>query len=190
MLWLMLAASYLIGSIPSAYIIGRMATGQDIRRLGDGNAGARNAFHEVGHSAGFAIFLIDALKGAAVILLAKAADMSQNVILICGVLVVVGHNWPVFLKFRGGRGESTTLGILYVLIPLPMVIMTIPVMICLLVFKNVIVASAFGFISLPFVCWWLHVPGVLIIYALGLAILVGFTHFLRRHGPVRESGSE
>jgi len=183
--WLIVILGYLLGSIPTAYIAGRLLKGKDIRQLGDGNAGARNAFHELGHKTGIAIFFIDGAKGATAILVAQAANMSQPIILLTGAAAVIGHNWPIFLGFRGGRGESATIGVLLALITQPMLIMAGPAILSLFTKKNVMLTSCALFIPLPFVCWWLGVPGVLIAYAIALPCLVGFTHYLRTRHVVR-----
>jgi glycerol-3-phosphate acyltransferase PlsY len=177
--WLIIIISYLLGSIPTAYIAGRLTAAADIRRLGDENAGAANAYRELGSRAGIIVGVIDAAKGSMVILIAQAINMSQVVVLFAGTAAVIGHNWPVFLGFRGGRGVSTTLGILYVLVTLPMLIMTIPTLLILIWRRNVTPSMAFLFILLPLVDWWLKVSPVLIGYGLALPALVGITTFFR-----------
>jgi glycerol-3-phosphate acyltransferase PlsY len=92
---------------------------------------------------------------------------------------VAGHNWPVFLGFRGGRGEATTIGILLALLPVSVLIVAIPAVAVLLTRKNVIIASAVLFIILLLVNWWRHVPGMLVFYAIALPVMVGLTHFSR-----------
>jgi glycerol-3-phosphate acyltransferase PlsY len=179
--WLLVLLGYIVGTLPTAYFFGRKIAGKDIRGLGDGNMGARNAYHEISHRIGIFVFFIDAAKGLLVILMDQLFDASQAVVLATGVAVVAGHNWPLFLHFRGGRGEATTIGVLYALMPLPMFIMTAPTIITLLIVKNVIVASAVLFIGLPLVCWWQGVSGLMVLYAIGLACLVGITHFFNRH---------
>jgi len=179
MTWLIILAGYILGSVPTAYIAGRLLKGGDIRQMGDGNMGARNAYHELGHKAGIGIFLIDATKGALPVLIAQAVSLSQVEILITGVATVVGHNWPIFVGFRGGRGEASTIGVLMSLITQPMLILAGPVLATLLLKKNVMLASCVLFIPLPLVCWWLGVPGILVSYSIGLPCLVGITHYLR-----------
>ena len=179
MSWLIVILGYVLGSIPTAYIAGRMLKGRDIRQIGDGNVGARNAFHQLGHKTGIGIFFVDATKGALAILIAQAVSIPQLFVLTVGVAVVIGHNWPVFIGFKGGRGESTTIGVLLMLITQPMLIVVGPALATLVLKKNVILASAILFVPLPLVCWWLGVPGVLVAYSMTLPCLVGFTHFLR-----------
>jgi glycerol-3-phosphate acyltransferase PlsY len=177
--WFIVILSYLLGSVPTAYIAGRMVAGSDIRRMGDENAGAANAYRELGARAGVIVGIIDAAKGSLVIIIAQAVNMSQPLVLLAGAAAVIGHNWPVFLGFRGGRGVSTTLGILFVLVTLPMLILTLPTLLILIWRRNVTPSMAFLFILLPFIDWWLKVPPLLIGYGVALPALVGITTFFR-----------
>lgn len=179
MTWVVVLLGYLIGSVPTAYVGGRLLGAGDIRQLGDGNVGARNAYHQLGPKSGISIFFIDAAKGVLPVLIAQAVGVSQVVVLVTGMAAVVGHNWPVFLGFRGGRGESTTVGVLLALVTQPMLLMAGPTLATLFIRRSVIVASCVLFIPLPLVCWWLGVPGMLVGYSAVLPCLVGATHYLR-----------
>lgn len=177
--WLIILIGYLLGAIPTAYIASRLLRGRDIRQLGDENMGAANAYRQLGAISGVTVFLIDAGKGALAIMAAQAIDVSQAIVLLTGAAAVAGHNWPVFLGFRGGRGESTCIGVLLTLVTQPMLILAGPSLTTLIVTKNVILASAVLFVPLPVVSWALGVPVLLTIYSISLPCLVGFTHFLR-----------
>ncbi len=178
-IWLMILIGYLLGAVPTAYIAGRIVASRDIRRLGDQNVGAANAYRELNPKAGVLVGIIDAAKGVLVILIAQAANMSQVVVLFTGAAAVIGHNWPIYLGFRGGRGMSTALGILLVLVTLPMLILALPTLLILILKKNVTPSMAFLFITLPFLGWLLKVPPVLIGYGIALPALVGITTFFR-----------
>jgi glycerol-3-phosphate acyltransferase PlsY len=179
MSWLIIIISYLLGSLPTSYILGRIKNGRDIRRIGDENAGAANAFRELGSRVGILVGIIDAVKGSAVILIAQAVNMSQPIVLLSGLAAVIGHNWPIFLGFRGGRGVSTTLGILFVLVSIPMLVLTIPTLLILIWRRNVTPSMAFLFITLPFVDLAFRVEPILISYGIALPALVGITTFFR-----------
>ena len=186
--WLIPVLGYFLGSIPVAYIAGRLLKGKDIRQIGDGNMGAQNAFRQLGAKVGITVGIIDAGKGVLAVLIAQAANIPQVAVLITGAAAVVGHNWPAFIHFGGGRGESTTIGVLLTLITQPMLIMAVPALAMLLTLRNVTKASAVLFVPLPLVCWWLGMPGLLISYSIALPCLVGFTHLIRtRRLPVRQS---
>jgi glycerol-3-phosphate acyltransferase PlsY len=177
--WLAIAIGYLLGSIPTAYIAGRVLQNKDIRRLGDENAGAANVYRALGHKAGVLVGVLDAAKGAAAILVAQSGQSAQATVLFTGTAAIAGHNWPVFTGFRGGRGVSATIGILLVLVTLPMLILAIPTIVTLVYKRSVTPAMAFLFIALPLVDWWLKVPGLLVAYGMALPALVGITHYLR-----------
>ncbi len=177
--WLIVILGYLLGSIPTAYIVGRVLKGVDIRQIGDGNMGAANTFRQLGPKAGITVGIIDAGKGAAAVLIAQATSLPLVAVLLTGTAVVVGHNWPVFLGFRGGRGEATTIGVLLVTITRPMLIMAIPAIAAHLILRDTTKAGVVLFVPLPLICWLTGLEGALIAYSVALPCLVGFTHFLR-----------
>ncbi len=190
MAWTIVLAAYFLGSIPTAYIAGRLLKGKDIRQMGDTNVGAANAFHQLGAKAGVIVFLVDASKGALAILIAQAVNLHLVAVLFTGVAVVFGHNWSVFLGFKGGRGESTAIGVLLALVTQPMLILAVPTLITLFILRNVTKASCVLFIPLPLVCWWLGVPGVLIAYSITPPCLVGITDFIKKRQLAHGSETE
>ena len=109
-----LLCSYLIGSVPTAYVFGRVLRGIDIRNYGSGNVGATNALRVLGKGPGALVLAIDTFKGiVAVLVLSAGFDIVpvwQKMLL--GLAAVAGHNWTVFLQFRGGKGIATSLGVL------------------------------------------------------------------------------
>ena len=186
--WLVVTLGYLIGSFPTAYIAGHLLKGKDIRRLGDANMGAANAFRQLGAKVGIIVGIIDAAKGALAVFIAQLANIPQLAVLFTGVAVVVGHNWPVFLRFRGGRGEATTIGVLLGVLTLPMLIIAAPAIAAHFILRDTMKAAPFIFVPLPLVCWWFDLPGILVAYSIALPCLVGFTHFLRtRRAAIRQA---
>lgn len=110
--------AYLIGSINSSILISKIVTGKDIRKSGSGNAGATNMLRTMGKKYAVITLVIDILKGVIALLLAKLAmNMGAYDIApyIAGVLVVLGHNFPIFFGFRGGKGVATSLGVVLML---------------------------------------------------------------------------
>lgn len=114
-----IAISYLLGSIPTAYIFGRLLKGIDIRKFGSGNVGATNAFRVLGKGWGLVVLLLDILKGFLPVVLlgglfTKQLDLNQaqNIFIAIGLGCISGHSWTIFLKFKGGKGVATTLGVL------------------------------------------------------------------------------
>lgn len=117
-------ASYLLGAVPFGFLIGKI-NGIDIRQQGSGNIGATNVFRCVGKAWGITAFLMDFAKGlAASIAIPYAGTLyglppcNREHILLLGFLAIVGHNWPIFLKFKGGKGIATTVGVLAGVAPL------------------------------------------------------------------------
>lgn len=113
---LVLFGAYLIGSVPWGFLAGRLH-GVDLRTAGSGNIGATNALRVLGKPTGIAVFVLDFLKGVAAVLLAGMFDQPEFVRIACGLLVIVGHNYPVWLGFRGGKGIAATAGVLLALFP-------------------------------------------------------------------------
>jgi len=118
-------ASYLIGAIPFGYIAGRMLKGIDIRKYGSGNVGATNVLRALGTGPGIIVLLLDGGKGvAAVLALASlVARLGSSVDplatkALCGAAAIAGHDWSVFLRFRGGKGVATGLGVFLSISPL------------------------------------------------------------------------
>ena len=175
--------SYLLGSIPSAYIAGRMVRGIDIRKVGDGNVGAANAYREIGPKAGMAVVVADVGKGAMAVSITSILA-SQPVVLLAGLGVVAGHNWPLYIGFRGGRGESTALGVLSVLLPQPMLILLAVSAVPFFVTRNTMLVGAILFSPLWLVALLTGASLALVVYSIGLPCLVGLTHLVTtRHLP-------
>jgi len=114
---LLLVGAYLLGSIPFSYLIVKARTGKDVRTLGSGNVGGTNVARAAGKAAGLLAALLDASKGAAAVLLARALDAPPAVVGGAAFAAVLGHCLPVFLGFRGGKGGATAAGALVVLAP-------------------------------------------------------------------------
>jgi glycerol-3-phosphate acyltransferase PlsY len=100
--WAVLLGAYLLGSIPSAYVIARFVAGVDIRRIGNGNMGDKNTFESVGWLAGLVVGVADIGKGVLAVAMARHFHLPGDLILWAGFCVVLGHDFPLFLRFRGG----------------------------------------------------------------------------------------
>jgi acyl phosphate:glycerol-3-phosphate acyltransferase len=111
--------AYLIGSIPTALLVGRRYKGVDIRTIGDGNMGARNSYHSLGPKFGVMVAVVDFIKGALPVFLAYAIGLELGWQFLVGVCAILGHDFPVFAEFKGGQGTATSLGTMQVLFPFP-----------------------------------------------------------------------
>jgi acyl phosphate:glycerol-3-phosphate acyltransferase len=115
-------SAYLLGSIPTALIVSRRIKGLDIRRIGDGNMGAHNTFHEIGPKFGVLVAVIDFTKGALAVFLAYRLELGLNWQIVSAAAVILGHDFPIFAGFKGGQGTASTLGTMLVLFPIPTLI--------------------------------------------------------------------
>ncbi|MEX1247401.1 MAG: glycerol-3-phosphate acyltransferase [Anaerolineales bacterium] len=109
-LFILLLLSYLIGSIPFSLLVGRFAKGIDLRKVGSGNVGGNNLIANAGPGWGLLGGALDAAKGAAAMWLAGSIGVSYPASLLAGLLVVAGHNWSIWLGFRGGKGLARAFG--------------------------------------------------------------------------------
>jgi len=173
--------SYLIGSIPTAYLVARMTKGIDIRSVGSGNVGATNVHRVAGR--GWAIFVgvIDMLKGALAILVTGASAVTAPWLLsLAGLAAVLGHNYPVWLKFKGGKGVATTYGVMFFLYPYESFAVTLlSAAVWYAVMKvthYVSLASMISLLSFPLFFWMLGAPVSFILMSLVLAILCVYRH--------------
>ena len=115
---IIVVVAYLIGSIPFGYLIVRKSIGADIRQTGSGGTGATNVSRRAGKAAGVLTLLLDAAKGCVAVVIAKAVSGDDWVIAVAAIAALVGHIFPVWLSFRGGKGVATGVGIFLVLAPI------------------------------------------------------------------------
>jgi acyl phosphate:glycerol-3-phosphate acyltransferase len=180
-----LILAYLLGSIPTAVWIGKIFYGKDVREFGSGNAGATNTFRVLGKSAGIPVLILDVLKGSASILLTgfisdvpHNTDAFINLQLAFGISAFLGHLFPVFAEFRGGKGVATMLGIVLAL-NFPSALLAI------LVFLIVFILS--GYVSLGSIIAALSFPifvlailktdyPTMVIFSLMVSVLMLITH--------------
>jgi glycerol-3-phosphate acyltransferase PlsY len=179
---------YLLGSIPSAYIAGRLKKGIDIRTVGSKNMGAMNVFYEVGLKEAVFVLLADVSKGIGAILLARWLDIPLAFQLLSGLAAVIGHAFPIFLKFRGGKGGATTLGILLFLMPKAIPIFLAIAAIALLITHNLTFCYGIAFVCFPLIAWLIYHTTPLIFFSLGLPIIVGINYIPRFKGMHAATG--
>ena len=140
--------AYLLGSVPTAYIMVRLVTGHDIRRLGSRNVGALNTYQQVGTWRAMPVLIVDAGKGVLAVLVPIWLGAPHWTVFVTTALVVAGHNWPVFLGFRGGKGAAAIFGVSLALVPVLTLITLAPVALIVLAVRNVVLGVAFGFLML------------------------------------------
>ena len=145
--------AYVVGSVPTAYILVRWMEGEDIRDFGSRNVGALNAYNRTGAWAGLLVLLVDTAKGVLAVASPQLLGVDPWVLFITTPLVGAGHNWPVFLNFRGGKGAAAIFGISLVIAPWLTIITAGPSILVMLLLRNVVLGAAFGFILLNTLLW-------------------------------------
>ena len=162
---------YLLGSVPFAYIISKIFRAIDIRTKGSGNVGATNVLRVIGLRAGIVVLILDVLKGFLAVKLAP-----PEIIYLGGLFVIIGHCWTVFLKFKGGKGVATALGVLLAVEPLYLLIFLLIWLGMFFIFGIVSLSSVSAALFLPLVLIFKGTnPGVLIFISLYSGILI-FRH--------------
>lgn len=145
---------YLIGSIPNGLLIGKGMYNVDLRQFGSKNIGATNAFRTLGLWPAFWVFFTDAAKGVIAVYLSKVLIGEPIALLIGGIAAIVGHNWSIFLKFTGGRGVATGLGVIAVLVPQITAIIFLIWAIIVYITRYVSLASIVSAILVPVFMWF------------------------------------
>ncbi len=176
--------SFLIGSIPVAYIFGRVLKGLDIREYGSGNMGATNAFRVLGKGPGTIVLILDIIKGIIpVTLVSNAFGLVDALsLVIIGVATVAGHNWTVFLGFKGGKGMATSFGVLIGLaiqfqgLRIVLLWVTMTWLALFLLFGFVSLASITAAVFFPILMVVFFEPFPLIIMSIVLCVFIVFRH--------------
>ena len=182
---------YLLGSVPSAYLAGRLTKGIDIREVGSRNMGAVNVYYEIGRADAVLVSLADLGKGVAAILLVRwlsgvglltSFDLLRDG--LTGVAAVAGHIFPVFLRFRGGKGGATTIAVLLFLMPLAFPILLVAFAIAVLATRNVTFSYSLLLVAFPFIAGFIYVdrygePLSLVFYSIGLGVFLGLQYIPR-----------
>jgi len=182
-LFLGIVTAYLIGSIPTGYIFCRVLKGVDIREFGSGNVGATNVFRVVGRLPGILVLAIDILKGfacatyiASFFLYISPAARPELYRVFAGLATIAGHNWTVFLKFRGGKGVATSAGVVISLIPK---IFWLGFLVWTIVFSvtgYISVASIIASISIPLFTLVFSEPAEIVIFMSILCLVIVYKH--------------
>ena len=196
--YLLLAAaltiSYLLGSIPTAYLAGRLRKKTDIRQIGSKNVGAMNVFYNVGFVAGLIVLTIDIGKGAlAVFLTEKILGIPNQPVTwmqyVSGIVVVLGHSFPVWLKFRGGKGGATCIGVLAEVIPWGIPFYLGSFLLLTLITRFPTLSYGVAFIAYTLVAWLVYHQGTLVIYSLAILLIPALLYIPRIKEMYRKGGS-
>ena len=173
--------AYLLGSVPAAYLAAKWSRGIDLRRFGTGNVGGSNLIKATSFKLAIPVFVYDFLKGAGPVWLAQAISLSPYSQITVGICAIIGHNWPVFLRFQGGRGILTSEAVIFAISPI-LGLITLVIAYALAPFKQLSLGVFIALLVLPVWSWlaagWLGIEERLPI-TLGFVILAAIA-FLRR----------
>lgn len=177
-LTLWVAASYLLGAVPTSYLVARLARGIDLRRVGSGNLGATNLYRSLGWRYAVPVGLFDVAKGAVpVLVFGPRAGTTPWIPLVLGVTAVVGHVYSVFVRFRGGKGVATAAGVVLGLAPWGFLAGLVVWAVTLRLTGFVSLGSILAALVLPPAAWLLDSPPATTLGCLGLlALFVVFAH--------------
>ena len=176
---LIIVGSYLIGSFPTAYLMGRLSKGIDIREHGSRNVGATNVFRLVGKIPGIITLFIDILKGLGVILFIQsfiALPNTELIQILAGLTVITGHNWTFFLHFKGGKGVATSTGVFLGLAPMPVLAALLIFLVVFLITGKVSLASVISVFIFPFVVYFLREPKEILLFSSIIAFVIIVKH--------------
>jgi len=172
---------YLLGSINASVIIGKIFYGKDIREYGSGNAGATNTLRTFGKPAAAAVFVVDFLKGVAAcfvgqLLVGHIDNFGWAGVYLGGFAAVLGHNWPAFFGFRGGKGVLTSFAVVLYISPVPALICLAVFIITVALTMYVSLGSILGAICWPVVSLFFKLPSLMIAIAVFMSLLIVFRH--------------
>ncbi|HXZ94974.1 MAG TPA: glycerol-3-phosphate acyltransferase [Dehalococcoidia bacterium] len=178
---------YLLGSFPSAYLASRLRKGIDIRKVGSRNMGAMNVFYEVGPLDAALVTLADLGKGVGAILLVRwllNITPTWPFDFLTGAAAVMGHIFPIFLKFRGGKGAATAIGVLIFLMPWAVPFLAVVFFITVFITRNPTFSYSLLLIVFPLVAGFIYVdhykqPLALVFYSIGLGVFLGLQYIPR-----------
>lgn len=173
---LIVIIAYLIGSIPFGYLIVRAKEGGDVRETGSGGTGATNVTRRAGRSAGVLTLILDALKGALAVFVAQFMLQTDWLTAAAAIAVIVGHIFPIWLGFKGGKGVATGVGVFLVLSPLAVLGAGVIFLAIVLLTKYISLGSIIAAASIPLFVWLQKGTGPLLTAAVVGALLIVFAH--------------
>ncbi len=172
---ILVSGAYLLGSLPLSYIVAKLSKGIDLREYGTGQVGGGNLWRMTSWKLAVPVGLFDVAKGAVMVLVAESVGMNATQQLIVGVAAIIGHNWPIFLRFHGGRGIGTAAGVVIILAiigsitPWLTITFIATIIAGMLILRSSPLPVLIAVATLPVTSWWLHEP---------LSVTMGFLAML------------
>jgi acyl phosphate:glycerol-3-phosphate acyltransferase len=169
--------AYLIGGLPFGYWFVRLSSGEDIRTMGSGNIGATNVYRAVGRKQGLIVLFFDILKGyAAVWLTAMLTHGDETAMAVGAIAVMLGHCYPIFLGFKGGKAVACFVGAFFYLAPLALAITAVIFVAVIALSKYVSLGSIIGALVFPLIVWVTHAPASILAASIAGAALIVYRH--------------
>lgn len=174
-----IVVAYLLGSIQSAYIAGRLKKGIDIRQVGGKNMGTLNVYYELGLAEAVLVLMVDMAKGVGAILLSRWLGLPIIWQLVAGFASIVGHRFPVFLQFSGGKGGAPALAILVYLMPLATPFFVVVAVIALIITRNYVFCYSVALVTFPFSAWLIYGSQPLMFFSIVVLVFLGINYIPR-----------
>ncbi len=171
----LILAAYLLGSVPTGYILGRLA-GVDVRKAGSGNVGATNVARVVGKTRGALTLIVDVGKGWLAVFVARQLEMSLLCVTLVGIAVFLGHLYPIFLRFHGGKGVATALGVFLALAPGATLVLIGIFALTVAASRVVSLGSMSAALAAPVVFWLLGLPPMVVAMGGAIALMIIWRH--------------
>jgi len=168
--------AYLVGSLSFGYLVGKKLRGVDVRQFGSGSSGATNIMRTLGTGPAIAVLLLDVGKGVAAVYLAKQLSGTPEVVMLSGVAVVAGHNWPVLFGFRGGKGVATSMGVMLGLAPGVILIAFLAGLLVIALTRYVSLGSIVGSVLIPVLMLMFRLPPAYIAFGTALSAFAFWRH--------------
>ena len=169
---LLTIGAYLLGSVPTAYIAGKLIGGIDVRKHGSGSVSGSNVWASVARWAIVPVGIADVLKGVIPLFVAQLVEFGVGAQGVVGLAAIAGHNWSIFLRFIGGRGITTMMGVLVILARWELLVFVVVWLLCLAIVRNTPVGALLAGVSLPFASLGFGEPLALTLCLMGMVLLM------------------
>jgi acyl phosphate:glycerol-3-phosphate acyltransferase len=176
MIYLVLITAYLMGSLPFGYIMSKFVLKTDIRQHGSGNIGATNVLRVVGWRAALPVFILDALKGFLAVAIARSISDAPAVFLAAGFLAMLGHSYPIFLGFKGGKAAATAIGVMAALSGWALLILALVAVAIVAATRYVSLGSIIGAMLIPIIFLILGFNMPYVVFGIATALLIILRH--------------
>jgi len=173
---IIILSAYLVGGLSPGYVMVRLIRGIDLRTVGSGSLGATNAGRILGRKGFYATLIVDILKGILIVLLARMLEFPPGVVGVVVVAVIVGHIWPIWLNFHGGKGIATSLGAFLILDYKTLLIGGMVLLVAYLISRKFLVSWIATLVAMPLIAFSLDYPMYVVVPLLVSAAIILFAH--------------